>query len=78
MHLKIKPNSVRIRSLSCQMFVLPSTGFERCVCSMRVREITQCVCSKESNYTFPVWLSVSFITYNTFYNKDTAMLDNIQ
>jgi hypothetical protein len=26
--LKIKPNSVRIRSLSCQMFVLPSTGFE--------------------------------------------------
>jgi hypothetical protein len=26
--LKIKPNSVRIRSLSCQIFVLPSTGFE--------------------------------------------------
>jgi hypothetical protein len=24
--LKIKPNSVRIRFLSCQMFVLPSTG----------------------------------------------------
>ena len=28
MHLKIKPNSVRIRFLSCQIFVLPSTGFE--------------------------------------------------
>ena len=26
--LKIKPNSVRIRSLSWQIFVLPSTGFE--------------------------------------------------
>jgi hypothetical protein len=26
--LKIKPNSVRIRFLSCQIFVLPSTGFE--------------------------------------------------
>ena len=26
--LKIKPISVRIRLLSCQMFVLPSTGFE--------------------------------------------------
>ena len=26
--LKIKPNSVRIRFQSCQMFVLPSTGFE--------------------------------------------------
>ena len=26
--LKIKPNSVRIRSLGCQIFVLPSTGFE--------------------------------------------------
>jgi hypothetical protein len=26
--LKIKPNSVRIRSLSCQICVLPSTGFE--------------------------------------------------
>ena len=26
--LKNKPNSVRIRSLSCQIFVLPSTGFE--------------------------------------------------
>ena len=26
--LKIKPNSVRIRSLSWQMFVFPSTGFE--------------------------------------------------
>ena len=26
--LKIKPNSVRIRFLSCQMFVLPPTGFE--------------------------------------------------
>jgi hypothetical protein len=25
--LKIKPNSVRIRFLSCQIFVLPSTGF---------------------------------------------------
>jgi hypothetical protein len=43
---------------------------------MRVGEITQCVCSKGSNYTFPVGLNVSFITYNTFYNKDTAMLDN--
>ena len=58
MCLNIKPNSVRIRSLSCQMFVLPLTGFERCVCSMRVREITQCVCSKGSNYTLPVWLNV--------------------
>jgi hypothetical protein len=28
MRLKIKPNSVRIRSLSCQFFVFPSTGFE--------------------------------------------------
>ena len=27
--LKIKPNSVRITSLSCKIFVLPSTGFER-------------------------------------------------
>jgi hypothetical protein len=27
--LKIKPNSVKIRFLSCQIFVLPSTGFER-------------------------------------------------
>jgi hypothetical protein len=27
-HLKIKPNSVRIRFLSCQIFVLPSTWFE--------------------------------------------------
>ena len=26
--LKIKPNSVRIRFQSCQVFVLPSTGFE--------------------------------------------------
>ena len=26
--LKIKPNSVRIRFQSCQMFVLPSTGYE--------------------------------------------------
>ena len=26
--LKIKLNSVRIRCLSCQIFVLPSTGFE--------------------------------------------------
>ena len=26
--LKIKPNSVRIRFLSCQIFVLPPTGFE--------------------------------------------------
>ena len=26
--LKIKPNSVRIRFQSCQMFILPSTGFE--------------------------------------------------
>ena len=26
--LKIKPNSVRIRFLSCQIFALPSTGFE--------------------------------------------------
>ena len=26
--LKIKPNSVKIRFLSCQIFVLPSTGFE--------------------------------------------------
>jgi hypothetical protein len=26
--LKIKPNSVRIRSLCCHIFVLPSTGFE--------------------------------------------------
>ena len=26
--LKIKPNGVRIRFLSCQIFVLPSTGFE--------------------------------------------------
>jgi hypothetical protein len=26
--LKIKPNSVRIRFLSCQIFVLPLTGFE--------------------------------------------------
>ena len=26
--LKIKPNSVRIRSLSCQLFFLPSTEFE--------------------------------------------------
>ena len=26
--LKIKPNSVRIRFYSCQIFVLPSTGFE--------------------------------------------------
>jgi len=26
--LKIKPNNVRIRFLSCQIFVLPSTGFE--------------------------------------------------
>ena len=26
--LKIKPNSFRIRSLSCQFFVLPTTGFE--------------------------------------------------
>ena len=58
MRLKIKPNSVRIRPLSCQMFVLPSTGLERCVCSMRVWEITQCICSKGINYTFPVWLSV--------------------
>ena len=28
MRLKNKPNSVRIRSFSCQIFVLPSTGFE--------------------------------------------------
>ena len=27
-HLKIKPNSVRIRFQSCHIFVLPSTGFE--------------------------------------------------
>ena len=27
-NLKINPSSVRIRSLSCQIFVLPSTGFE--------------------------------------------------
>ena len=27
-YIYIKPNSVRIRSLSCQMFVLPSTEFE--------------------------------------------------
>ena len=27
-------------------------------CSMRVGEITQCVCSEGSNYTFPVWLNV--------------------
>jgi hypothetical protein len=26
--LKIKPNSIRIRFLSCQIFFLPSTGFE--------------------------------------------------
>ena len=26
--LKIKPNSIRIRFLSCQIFVLHSTGFE--------------------------------------------------
>jgi hypothetical protein len=26
--LKIKPNSVRIRFLSCQIFILPLTGFE--------------------------------------------------
>jgi hypothetical protein len=26
--LKIKPNSVRIRFLSCQIVVLPSTGFD--------------------------------------------------
>ena len=26
--LKIRPNSVRIRFLSCQIFVLPSTEFE--------------------------------------------------
>ena len=26
--LKIKPNSVKFRFLSCQIFVLPSTGFE--------------------------------------------------
>ena len=26
--LKSKPNSVRIRFLSCQIFVLPSTGFD--------------------------------------------------
>ena len=26
--LKIKPNSARIRFLNCQIFVLPSTGFE--------------------------------------------------
>ena len=26
--MKINPNSVRIRFLSCQIFVLPSTGFE--------------------------------------------------
>jgi hypothetical protein len=26
--LKFKPNSVRIRFLICQIFVLPSTGFE--------------------------------------------------
>ena len=26
--MKIKPKSVRIRYLSCQIFVLPSTGFE--------------------------------------------------
>ena len=26
--LKIKPNSVRIRFLSCQIIVLPSTGFQ--------------------------------------------------
>ena len=28
LRLKIKPNSVRIRFQSCQIFVLPSTGFE--------------------------------------------------
>ena len=28
LRLEIKPNSVRIRSLSCQIFVLSSTGFE--------------------------------------------------
>ena len=53
MRLKIKP-----RSLSCQMVILPSMGFEHCVCSVRVVEITQCVCSKGSNYTFPVWINV--------------------
>ena len=33
-------------------------NFIRCVCSMRVGEITECVCSKGSNYTSPVWLNV--------------------
>jgi len=28
MHLKIKPNSVRIRSLSCQICGLPSTALD--------------------------------------------------
>jgi hypothetical protein len=41
-----------------QSLLTKGNNFIRCVCSMRVGEITQCVCSKGSNYTLSVWLNV--------------------
>jgi hypothetical protein len=48
--LKIKPNSVRIRFLSCQIFVLPSTGFELTYIFVRNKLISQWA---KSNYHGP-------------------------
>ena len=46
-----------------QSLYTKGNNFIRCVCSMRVGEITQCACSKGSNYTFPVWLRVIVNTF---------------
>ena len=54
--LKIKPNSVRIRSLSCQICVPPSTGFE-------LTPLIHCKTNRSALCPAPSTTSAMYITY---------------
>ena len=67
--LKIKPNSVRIRSLSWQMFVLPSTGFELTpLINCNTNRLALCPGLKTTR-SHPLYLSLNlvFIAGQIFY-----------
>ena len=67
--LKIKPNSFRIRSLSCQIFVLTSTGFE-------FTPLIHCSNNRLSIMSSALDHSVAFAIYNYSFNSRSVTLSH--
>ena len=74
----MKPNSVKIRFLSCQIFVLPSTGFELTPlihCSLMSSALDH---STTSAHIY-IYISLIHISFNkNFRNKLVIILPNLK